>query len=94
MAYQLEYGFQKLRKNKLTKGRQLNYVIVSLILTAVIVCTRFGSTAINWFFVDNKREYTAAASKMVTNLREGMELDEAVYVFCEEIVNKQDNDYH
>ena len=89
MAYQLEYAFQEFKKNPIKKQNNLHTILISLLLTAAVICSQFGGAILEAMILGKSNHIQSAASQMVTHLREGMTFDEAVYVFCEEITNEE-----
>ena len=87
MAYQMEYAFRDIKKRKKEKGR--NMVLASMLLALGIMGARLSGAVLEMLFMGGHESFYTAASEMVMHLREGMDLDEAIYVFCEEVTNEQ-----
>ncbi len=85
MAYEMEYAFQELKKMRIRKKKNWSIIGVTLLLAAAVIAAQFGGGLLEVILLGRHEEIPVAASEMVTNLREGMAFDEAVYVFCEGI---------
>ena len=85
MAYQLEYEFRDIKKNSIKRNKQVNILLAALVLAIGVTAVQFGGVSLEMILLGKHKEVQAASAQMVTHLREGMALDEAVAVFCDEI---------
>lgn len=85
MAYQLEYEFRDIKKNSIKRNKQINILLAALVLAIGVSAVQFGGVSLEMILLGKHKEVQAASAQMVTHLREGMALDEAVAVFCDEI---------
>lgn len=86
MGYRIEYNMQSITV-KQTSGRKLDYRQLLLILGLVFgsICLHFGSAMLeNWIF-GRGSSAVSAADVMVSKIKEGATLPEAVQVFCHEV---------
>lgn len=85
MAYQLEYEFRDIKKNSIKRNKQINILLAALVLAIGVSAVQFGGVSLEMILLGKHKAVQAASAQMVTHLREGMALDEAVAVFCDEI---------
>ena len=86
MGYRIEYNLQSITV-KQTSGRKLNYRNLLLVIGLVLggICLHFGCAMLeNWIFGQGSSA-VYAADVMVSQIKEGATLPEAVQVFCNEV---------
>lgn len=86
MGYRIEYNMQSITV-KQTSGKKLNYRKLLLIIGLVLsgICLHFGCALLeNWIF-GRGSSAVSAADVMVSKIKEGATLPEAVQVFCYEV---------
>ena len=86
MGYRIEYNMQSITV-KHTSGRKQNYRKLLLIIGLVLggICLHFGCVMLeNWIFGQGSSA-VSAADVMVSKIKEGATLPEAVHVFCNEV---------
>lgn len=84
MAYQMEYAYDHLKKTRFI-DKKYNSFIVGLFLVALVILIRLASVAADIVLFSDAKQLQVSATQMVDQLRNGTDLDDAVYSFCEEL---------
>lgn len=87
MAYQLEYEMQNIRITKRSFKKEAMAVLIGVVVLSVIVMgAYFGGAACFAVLTESGQNTLEAAEHLVDDLKTGVPLQEAVQVFCEEII--------
>lgn len=87
MAYQLEYELHNIRITKRSFKKEAMAVLIGVVVLSVIVMgAYFGGAACFAVLTEGGQNTLEAAEHLVDDLRTGVPLQEAVQVFCEEII--------
>lgn len=85
MSYQIQYEPHKNRRYPVCTGRKRHTTVFVLALTLLAVCMSIGLRT-GWLIPGDPEVTSNAFSDMVTMLREGEGMKEAVTAFCMEIL--------
>jgi len=96
MGYQIEYrdGLAVRKTEQFRWGRVLLFAGVCFLLFSVLTMHFWpeGEEILqSWLYPGNAAETKTALHHMASRLREGTSLSEAVFVFCQEILNGAGN---
>lgn len=91
MAYQMEYAFEHLKKTRVIQKRH-NSILTGLLLVALAILIRLSGVAADVVLFSNREELQASAMQMVEQLRDGKDLNDAVYTFCEDMSYAKSSD--
>lgn len=91
MAYQLEYAFEHLKRTRVIQKRH-NSILAGLLLVALAILIRLSGVAADVALFSNREQLQASAMQMVEQLRDGKDLDDAVYTFCEDMSYAKSSD--
>lgn len=84
MAYQMEYAYKHLKKTRFT-DKKYNSLIVTIFFVVLAILIRLSSAAADIALFSNAQQFQVSATQMVEQLRNGTDLNDAVYTFCEDI---------
>lgn len=91
MAYQMEYAFENLKKTRVMQKKH-NSIFTGLLLVALAILIRLSGVAADVVLFSNREELQASAMQMVEQLRDGKDLNDAVYTFCEDMSYAKSSD--
>lgn len=91
MAYQMEYAFENLKKTRVMQKKH-NSILTGLLLVALAILIRLSGVAADVALFSNREQLQASAMQMVEQLRDGKDLNDAVYTFCEDMSYAKSSD--
>ena len=91
MAYQLEYAFENLKKTRVMQKKH-NSILTGLLLVGVAILIRLTCVAADVALFSNTEQLQISATQMVEQLRDGKDLNDAVYAFCEDMSYAKSSD--
>ena len=91
MAYQMEYAFEHLKRTRVIQKRH-NSILAGLLLVALAILIRLSGVAADVALFSNTEQLQASAMQMVEQLRDGKDLNDAVYAFCEDMSYAKSSD--
>lgn len=90
LPYAVNYGSNDLDKypeQKASGIRKKRYLITMLLLlTAVLLVFRFKTQVVNWLIPGDDQVTLQHTEDLLSNLREGVPIGDALTAFCEDIV--------
>lgn len=90
MAYQLEYSFEHFKKTHY-KEKKYNIILTALLIACVAISIHLGGAGLEVVLFGNREQLHTSATQMVEDLRSGSPLEDAVYTFCEGVINAEDS---
>lgn len=91
MAYQMEYAFEHLKRARVIQKRH-NSILAGLLLVALAILIRLSGVAADVALFSNREQLQVSAMQMVEQLRDGKDLNDAVYTFCEDMSYAKSSD--
>lgn len=91
MAYQMEYAFEHLKRTRVIQKRH-NSILAGLLLVALAILIRLSGVAADVALFSNREQLQVSAMQMVEQLRDGKDLNDAVYTFCEDMSYAKSSD--
>lgn len=90
MPYSVRYGPEDSDKYpvKTTSARKKSrYVVaITLLILAIVLTIRFRETLVSWLIPGDDQMTLQSTEELLSDLREGVPIGEALTTFCEEIV--------
>lgn len=85
MGYALKYDLQSIQIKKKIKKQKAGYLAMTFLLIICTVAMCFGGSIFQTIILGQRATAKAAAEQMVTDIRDGVSLTEAVQAFCTEL---------
>jgi len=87
MGYALQYDLQliKVKKKHNERSTKFQYAAVTVGLILCVIALHFGGTVFQTVILGEGDATKAAAERMVSDIKEGASLNEAIQTFCAEL---------
>ena len=86
MAYEMQYHFKDIERETFRKPKILNYVLSILLVLCFAIMVHLGSSGLKMLLLGEWENAQTASNEMIASIKSGTSFDDAVYAFCEEIM--------
>ena len=86
MAYQMQYDYQTVVIEKVTRTSRVQYLLLTVALVLCVIGVRFGGSLLEMLLLGEANTVKTALTQMADDLQDGVKVEQAVAVFYDNIV--------